>query len=427
MRSALPLTYSTAINLQRLIVLRWIVLGGQVLAVWVALTFLRISLPWQALIVIIAVVALINFLTWWRTRRSWPVLELELFAQLIFDGVALTALLYFSGGATNPFVILYLLPLALTAAALSTVYAWSMVAATVACYTSLMFFYVPLLHGENSHDDNFGLHVFGMWLGFVVSAALIAWFAVHMAETRRSRDRLLAQMREDELRNDRLVALGTLAAGAAHELGTPLSTMAVLAKEMERDTAVSQPMYKHLRVMRDQIDRCKSILSTISASAGQSRAEGGKRLALEIYLEKVIQDWRAMRVGVHVQYRFQGERPAPEILAEQTLSQAITSILNNAADASLDNVEVNARWDEQELVLDICDRGAGLTPDALRDAGQPFFTTKASDQGLGLGLFLAHATLQRFGGTIHLYNRDGGGVCTQVMLPLAGLRVDDSE
>ena len=202
--------------------------------------------------------------------------------------------------------------------------------------------------------------------------------------------------------------------------------MAVLAKEMGRDTTASASLHDHLRVMREQIDRCKSILATISASAGQSRAEGGKRLTLETYLEKIIQDWRATRVGVNVQYHFQGSRPSPEIVAEQTLSQAITNILNNAADASPGSVEMNGRWNEQELVLDICDRGAGLTPDALRDAGQPFFTTKGPDQGLGLGLFLAHATLQRFGGTIRLYNREGGGVCTQVSLRLAGLRVDTS-
>lgn len=414
---------SNAINLRRLIVLRLIALAGQILAVWIAVTSLHLALPLRPLIGIIAALALFNFLTWLRMQRAWPVGEIELFFHLALDVAALTALLYFSGGSTNPFVILYLLPLALTAAALPAGYAWAMVAVSMACYSLLMFYYIPLPHSHGDHDD-FGLHVLGMWLGFLLSAALIAWFAVRMSETRRSRDRLLAQMREDELRNERIVALGTLAAGAAHELGTPLSTMAVLAKDMEGDAAAPASMRANLRVLREQVDRCKSILSSLSASAGASRAEGGRRVPLEVYLAEVVNDWQQMRRGVSVRRHFEGPRPSPEIIAEQTLSQAIVNILNNAADSSPDNVEVDARWNGQELVLEISDRGGGLTPETARAAGQPFFTTKAPGQGLGLGLFLAHAALRRFGGTVQMYNREGGGVCTQLTLPLANLRVD---
>lgn len=422
MNSALSDASSNAINLRRLIVLRCIALAGQFLAVWIAVTSLHMALPLRPLIGIIAAMALFNFLTWLRMRRPWPVGEAELFFHLALDVAALTGLLYFSGGSTNPFVILYLLPLALTAAALPAAYAWAMVAVSIACYTWLMFYYVPLPHAHGDHDD-FGLHVFGMWLGFLLSAGLIAWFAVRMGETRRSRDRLLAQMREDELRNERIVALGTFAAGAAHELGTPLSTMAVLAGEMERDAP--PPMRDNLRVLREQVERCKSILSSLSATAGiAARAEGGRRVPLEVYLTEVVDDWQQMRRGVSVRRHFEGPRPSPEIVAEQTLSQAIVNILNNAADSSPDNVEVSARWNERELVLEIGDRGQGLTPETAREAFQPFFTTKAPGQGLGLGLFLAHATLRRFGGTVQMYNREGGGVCTQLTLPLANLRVD---
>ena len=418
-----PLTSSSnAINLRRLVVLRCIALAGQFLAVWIAVSSLHMALPLRPLIGIIAALALFNFLTWLRMRRPWPVGETELFAHLALDVTALTGVLYFSGGSTNPFVILYLLPLALTAAALPAGYAWAMVVVSIACYTLLMFYYIPLPHSHANRDD-FGLHVFGMWLGFLLSAGLIAWFAVRMGETRRSRDRLLARMREDELRNERIVALGTLATGAAHELGTPLSTMAVLAKEMERDAAALS-MRENLRVLREQIDRCKSILSTLSDSAGASRAEGGRRVPIEVYLTEVVNDWQQMRRGISVQRHFEGPRPSPEIIAEHTLSQAIVNILNNAADSSPDSVEVSARWSEQELVLEISDRGGGLTPAAARAAGQPFFTTKAPGQGLGLGLFLAHATLRRFGGTVRMYNREGCGVCTQLVLPLANLRVD---
>ena len=423
MNGAAPDVSSNAINLRRLIVLRLIALAGQILAVWIAVTSLHLALPLRPLIGIIAALALFNFLTWLRMQRSWPVAEAELFFHLALDVAALTGLLYFSGGSTNPFVILYLLPLALTAAALPAGYAWAMVAVSIACYSLLMFYYIPLPHSHGDHDD-FGLHVLGMWLGFLLSAALIAWFAVRMSETRRSRDRLLAQMREDELRNERIVALGTLAAGAAHELGTPLSTMSVLAKEMEQDVIAAPSLRNNLHVLREQVDRCKSILSSLSASAGVSRAEGGRSVRLENYLADVVNHWQGMRRGVSVRRHFEGTQPSPEIVAEQTLSQAIVNILNNAADSSPENVEISARWNEQELVLEISDHGAGLTPDAEQSAGQPFFSTKAPGQGLGLGLFLAHATLRRLGGTVRMYNRTGGGTCTQLIMPLSSLRVD---
>jgi two-component system sensor histidine kinase RegB len=420
------LVSSTAINLRRLVVLRCIVLAGQFLAVWFAVTSLQMALPLRPLIAIIAAMALLNFLTWLRMLRSWAVGENELFIHLTLDVAVLTALLYFGGGSTNPFVILYLLPLALTAAALPAGYVWAMATVTVACDTLLMFFYIPLPDSHSPSEDDFALHMLGMWLGFVLSASLIAWFAVRMAETRRSRELLVAQMREDELRNERILALGTLAAGAAHELGTPLSTMAVLTNELEQDSVESEVKRASLRVLREQIDRCKSILATLSASAGATRAEGGGSMPLEDYLHELLRDWKATRLGVRSEYRFDGPRPSPQIVAEQTLSQAVVNILNNAADASPGNIEITACWDEHELVLEICDRGAGLTPDAERAAGQPFFTTKAPGEGLGLGLFLAHATLSRFGGSVRLYNRKGGGVCTRLTLPLASLRVGES-
>ena len=181
-----------------------------------------------------------------------------------------------------------------------------------------------------------------------------------------------------------------------------------------------------LRVLREQIDRCKSILATLSASAGTARAEGGRCMLLEDYLNELLRDWKEMRLGIRAQHRFDGPRPSPLIVAEQTLTQAIVNILNNAADASPDNIEISARWNAHELELEICDRGAGLTPDAEQAAGRPFFTTKAPGEGLGLGLFLAHATLNRFGGSVHLYNREGGGVCTRLTLPLSSLRVEGS-
>lgn len=412
---------TSAVNLRRLVVLRSIAISAQVLTVLVSVYGLAMPLPLAPLGTVIAALACLNFLTVWRLRSARAVSERELLGQLLLDVAALTAILYFSGGSTNPFVLLYLMPITLAAAALPGIYTWIMAGVTVVCYSVLMGAYVPLPHVHSTHGTAFDLHVFGMWLGFVLSAGLIAYFVVRMGDTLRERDRALAALRESALRNERILALGTLAAGAAHELGTPLSTMAVVVKELEHEFTARDQAAEPLRILGAQIVRCKEILGTLSASAGQARAESGRSLALDTYLEEIVARWGVTRPGVQARVRWEGPQPVPRIVAEQTLSQAITSLLNNAADASPDAIEVEGRWNEHELRLDVRDRGAGLTPTVRERAGKTVFTTKAEGQGLGLGLFLVHATIRRFGGAVELYDREGGGACTRLTLPLANL------
>jgi two-component system sensor histidine kinase RegB len=296
-----------------------------------------------------------------------------------------------------------------------------MVLLTVACYSALLFFYVPLPGAHAMHDDAFQHHVAGMWLGFLLSAGLIAWFAVRMADTRRERDRLASEMREQALRHERVLALGTQAAGAAHELGTPLSTLAVLLKDARPEEALGE---RRLATLREQIGRCKSILSSLTADAGAARAEGGTAVALDRWLTDILEKWRAMRPDASVHPDLSGHEPAPRVFAEQTLAQAVTSLLNNAADASPQAVEMRARWTTDELTLEIGDRGPGLSPSVRDRLGQAFLSTK--DEGLGLGLFLAQTTVQRLGGALTIQAREGGGTCCRLTLPLAALRLSGS-
>lgn len=415
--SVLPLG---VINLRRLVLLRGIVLAGQALAIVATVRWLKMPLPLLWLTVILALVAGANLLTWLRLRAAWPVRDVELFAHLTFDVFALTALLCFTGGSTNPFAPLYLLPLTFAATALPGRYAWAMAALTIVCYSALLRFYVPLpsTHAGQRHD--FQLHVFGMWIGFLLSATLIAYFVVRIRETLRERDRLRAQMREQELRHERVLALGTLAAGAAHELGTPLSTMAVLVGELERDR---DRLPEKLRVLREQIARCKEILASLAAGVGETRAEGGGVQPLDAYLNALVERWRTTRPQVDARLRLEGVQPAPRIVTEQTFGQALLNILNNAADASPRAVELDARWTAAMLVFEVRDRGAGLTSAVEEHAGEPFFSTKTPGGGMGLGLFLARGTIERLAGTVSLANRVGGGAVCRVQLPLEALRV----
>ena len=222
-------------NLQRLFLLRNIVIAAQCLTFALAYWVLEMQLPWTEMVAVTALLAVLNLATWIRLRRNWPVSSVEFFAQLLVDVFALSTLLYFSGGSTNPFISLYLLPLTIAAAALPWAYTWVMAAITISCYTLLLFYYVPLPHDHEEHNSEFNLHVSGMWLAFVLSTVLIAWFVVKMGISIRERDKDLALAREQALRNEQIIALGTLAAGAAHELGTPLATMAIVTGELQND------------------------------------------------------------------------------------------------------------------------------------------------------------------------------------------------
>lgn len=407
-----------ALNLQRLVVYRNLLIAVQ-LAATSAAHVLAFALPLLPVVAVIVIFAALNFATWLRLRRiDRRVSELELFFHLFTDVVILAALLYFTGGSTNPFVSLFLMPLTLAAASLPSRYTWAIATTALCCYSLLMVWYVPLPH---RHGVNFNLHVLGMWFGFLLSSILISYFAVKMSATLREREQALAQARENAMRDERLIALGTLAAGAAHELGTPLATMAVLAKDMEAEYSPTPEMAGSWRVLRGQISRCKDILSELTVSAGQARAEAGREHALDRYLAHVMEQWHSGRPGVRLRQLWHGTQPAPHIIADQTLTHAITNILNNAADASEQEVEIRGSWSERELCLEICDSGAGITAVTATHAGEPFFTTKPSGQGLGLGLFLAQSTIKRLGGNVQLSNRIEGGACARIVLPLSGL------
>jgi two-component system sensor histidine kinase RegB len=418
-----PTEASSNRNLKRLFVLRNLLVSGGLLALFGAHHLIDTPLPLQPLLTIIGALALLNIWTWHRVRSAVYISDAEFFLQLSMDVFALAAVLYLTGGASNPFAWFFLIPLIITATVLSPTATWLMAALTTACYTLLLFFFQPLGETEHMHhNDSFAQHVFGMWFGFVLSAVLIAWFVVGMANTLKRRDQLLAAAREQSLRDERLVALGTLATGAAHELGTPLATMAVITRELER-AEVNDSMRKKLRILRDQVDRCKQALSIISASAGEARAESGSLVSVENFLNQVITAWKQQHTNSELKTRFRPGSGTARILNEYTLHQALINLLNNASDASTATVVMEADWNETQLTIRILDRGPGLHPATTSQLGQH----KPSDKeyGMGLGLFLTHATLQRLGGNIVLSHREGGGTCTSLSLPLTKIDLPD--
>lgn len=415
----MPETY----NLKSLFVFRSAVLGSELIAIAMAVYWLDVVLPVQSMLSVIAIYAIFHLMVWLELRKGASVSANKFFLHLVIDVLALAALLYFAGGSSNPFVSLFLLPLVIVAATLPRRYVWAMAAVTLICYTLLMVINVPMTqemtgHGHMGHDQssNFGLHVLGMWFSFLLGVGLILFFVASMAEALRQRDKKLAEAREKNLRDEHMVALGTLAAGAAHELGTPLGTMAVLTKEMEQEYSQQPDLVEKIEILRSQVDRCKTTLGQISASTGQLKAESGRSEDVKLYLQQCLTRWREIHPDTYLSVSLNGNDPAPKIVVDEILNQAIINILTNASDASPDRIELNANWSKDELLLEVRDFGEGLGKTALETLGKPFFTTKKD--GHGLGFYLAQEVVRRLEGEVRVTNHKDGGACVVIRLPL---------
>lgn len=424
-------------NLTWLFVLRNLMIAGEAFTIFISVYGLDIQLHQVALTGIITILSAFNWYTWLRLSDDSPVTDNELFAQLLCDVLGITAILYFTGGATNPIAWFFLLPLIIAATVLPQAYTWYMVVFTSACYTILMGFYEPLpkvvpmtLSGEappHMHDliehHDIELHAFGMWFGFVFSAVLVAYFVVEMADTLRERDRNLADVREQTLRNEQVVALGTLAASAAHEMGTPLGTMAIVIHELEQEFKQNDSFdhLKKMELLREQVNRCKEALSVMSASAGEIRAESGHMMPISRFLDEVIENWRHQGLNAQLVYHREGFSPSPNLLAERTLSYALINILNNAAEVSPEQIIFKSRWTHEQAVLEILDEGPGISPEVIERLGKAPVSSK--EDGLGVGLFLAFSAIERLGGRIEMRPRlNHPGTMTRIILPLNELR-----
>lgn len=389
------------------------------------------------MLICIALLAGFDLLSWLRLRADRPVANMELFGQLCVDVTALSVLLYYAGGSTNPFVSLYLLPLVITAATLPQRYTWAMAIFTTACYSALMKYYQPLpgahmmddmgamsapmsgldhmlMQHAMPQDDAFNMHVIGMWLGFVISAVVVAYFVVKMANAVRERDEKLARVREETLRNERIVALGMQAASAAHEMGTPLATLSVVIGELRHETDALPEWRESLVLLDGQVRNCKRILDKLLANAQEPAPQTPQ--SLEKYIIDTLDEWQLLRPVVRHRYISTGVQPAPQTRIDTSLRAALLNLLNNAADVSPEEIIISVRWNSEHFTLEIQDHGHGLTPEAAKNAGSAFFTTK--EEGRGLGLFLANATIEQMGGKVRLFNRESGGATTEVILPL---------
>ena len=409
MSTAAPVTATRADALpadtqRRLIAVRGALVLGEAGGVFLLAAVLDARLPYPSLAAILLVHAGLAGVAWLRLRQGGAA-AWEVAAHLAVDAGAIAALVYLTGGYANPFISLLLVPLILAAVTLPPLHAWAMAAWVGLLYTLLMRFYQPLAL-QVSPEAAVDLHLSGMWLNFLLTAALVAAFAGRLAATLRRRDAELAQAREQRLRDEQLFSLGLQAAAAAHDLATPMASTRITLDELRRDYAGDDELGPSLALMSDQLARMEAVLDRLGRAARSRAANAGVREEATLWLGRVLEHWGLMWPNASV--RAELEQPVGEIIGEAALEAVMATLLNNAAQVSPGDIHVTAFREHEHIVVEVADRGGGL----YTDAGKP--------AGWGVGLELARASLQRLGGGLELLARAGGGVVARVAVPLAG-------
>ena len=358
-----------------------------------------------------------------RLRPGLDAQDWWLLAVMGLDVLTFSGLLYFTGGPENPFSFLYLVPIAIAAITLRAAWTWMLVLLSLASSLVLFARHQPL-PAAGGHAGHMALHLRGMWVAFGVASAFIVYFLMRVRRALAAREEELDASRSLAARQERLASLATLAAGAAHELATPLSTIAVVAKDLEREVvAAGAPAAAadDVRLMRAEVERCRRILARMRVDAGDPAGERFARVSVrEIVDDCLTEIDRAVSVTLD-----DATAAATTALPRHAFGQALRGLVDNARQASPPGAAVTLRVaaegeDPGRLVFEIADRGVGISPDLLARVGEPFFTTKPAGQGMGLGIFLARAVVERLGGELSIRSVPGAGTTATLWLPVAG-------
>lgn len=413
-------------NLHQLIQLRWIAVVGQIFTIEVAYYSLHLPLPAREMLLVVGCLVVYNVVSFLRWRTGRGVRDVELFLALLVDVAVLTVQLYLSGGTSNPFVFLYLLQIALGAALLRGGHIWTMVLITALCFALLAHYSVPLQLAPDFARGLASPYVLGLLVCFMLNAALVVIFISRIGRNLRQRDARLAAIRQRAAEEEHVVRMGLLASGAAHELGTPLSTMAVILGDWRREPALTRDavLLEEIAEMQAQVQRCKTIVSGILLSAGEARGEASAQTTVCQFLDTLAHEWCATRSVDTFAYdnRFGQDSP---MVSDVTLQQMVFNVLDNARDASPHWVGLVAERRDDTLCITVSDDGPGFAPAMLAQFGKPYQSSKGRPGG-GLGLFLAMNVARTLGGSVSAENRRGGGAVVTITLPLAAIALQET-
>ncbi|NYE22198.1 ATP-binding protein [Pigmentiphaga litoralis] len=414
-------------NMQQLIELRWIAALGQFATILVVHFGFDIPLPLKPMLWLLGGLVLFNAISVLRLRTHPEVTNAELLVAVLVDVAMLTGQLYLSGGATNPFVFLYLLQVTLAAVLLEAWSTWTIVAITGACFAGLALFGRPLALPLDHDRGLWSPYIQGMLLCFALNAALLVVFISRISANLRARDARLADLRQRAAEEEHIVRMGLLASGAAHELGTPLATLSVILGDWAHlPSFTSEPdMLQEIEEMQAQVLRCKSIVSGILLSAGEARGDSPAETTMRTFLDNLVDEWKVTRSVSSVDYRNRFGDDL-RIVSDSAIKQMVCNVLDNALEASPTWVGLEAVRDENMLRLTVTDRGPGFAPGILQRLGTPYQSTKGRPGG-GLGLFLVVNVARTLGGSVDAGNRADGGAFVTVTLPLAAITLDEEE
>ncbi|MGL3821737.1 ATP-binding protein [Sphingopyxis sp. R3-92] len=424
---ALPEADAGRRNMSLLIQLRWLAVGGQLLTILLVSMAMDIRPPLAPLLGAIAILIAINLASQLLLQRGRAVTNIELTAVLLFDVAVLGWQLHHSGGLANPFASLFLLQIVIGAILLTPRSSWMIVAATLVTLAALRIDPTPLVLPPAYVDDPMGLYLAGSLVCFVLIAVLLVAFVTRISRNLRERDAALAASRQRAAEEDHIVRMGLLASGAAHELGTPLSTLSVLIGDWKAvpRLADDREVQEDLVEMDVAVRRCKAIVSGILMSAGEARGEAPQLTTMRAFLGEMVAHTSAVRRPGTIVFndRFGAD---VAIVSDPALRQVIGNVLDNAAEVSPDWTSISASRDGDMVVMEIADRGPGFSEDMLESFGQPYRSTKGRPGG-GLGLFLLVNVLRKLGGNASVSNRDAGGALVRIFLPISSLARPDGE
>lgn len=428
------------VNAPWLIRLRWVAVAGQMLTIATVILLFGIKLEtvW-ALDVVISLTAVSNLVLsiWfnrWVKSANPPSLPWDLILGLIMvmDMLSLTALLFATGGPNNPFLLFFFVNISLCAVVLNRNWAWGLNLLSIACFVGLLYDHHQLDQLNLGIDmrpirerGTVSLVQIGLAASFATCGSVIVYFMTRLTAELRKQQIEVRKAQFQQARSEKLEALGTLAAGTAHELATPLSTIAVVARDVEKafdehppDFPGAEDVIEDVHLIRSQLDRCRGILDRMAGHSGQAIGEMNQPISLRKLIETVLEE---------LPERNRVEIDLSEALARETItvpvigfSQALRGLVQNAIDSDPSGEPVNIEVDKSGVYwrLQIKDRGEGMTRTTMDRVSEPFFTTKQPGKGMGLGVFLAQNVIKRLNGKIEYAARHERGTCVTVWLPI---------
>ncbi|RVD56222.1 MAG: HAMP domain-containing histidine kinase [Mesorhizobium sp.] len=401
---------SQRLRLNTLIRLRWLAIVGQSVTVLVVAYGLKFPLPVSLCFALIACSAWMNLFLAFRFPAAHRLTPFAAFGILIFDSLQLAGLLYMTGGLTNPFSLLMTVPVVISATSLPLRLTAILGGLVMIAATLLVFRHLPLPWHEDAPLAMPFVYVAGMWMAVLSSIAFTAMYAFRVAAEARLLANALAATELVLQREQHLSALDGLAAAAAHELGTPLATITLVAKEMEKALGTDPKYGEDVKLLRSQSERCREILKRLTSLSSEGEAHLS-RLPLTSLVEEVTAPHRDF--GISIKLR-PGDRTGPEPVGRRNpgVIYGLGNLVENAVDFARNSVTVRWSWDEAMVSFSITDDGPGFPPEIIDRIGEPYMSTRQGTEaggGLGLGLFIAKTLLERSGATLDFRNSSGLG------------------